>query len=505
MVAGLQKPTFAKATSLTRTTTSVKLATSDRSTAYSKANQKQSLSAVRYGIGAQRTAAGSGLIFNPSKLRDYRATISAQRHYYNDKREGGLYTPPMPQTAPLQSAGNNSGRSSLDKFTLGMQAVNTLTDSLGQILDLSKSGKSSKSGNSSKSNSSVDNMNGAQDNNAGKTAIDGMENAKDSTALKEAIGNANGTLEKLEGQEQDLTEHVNNETVKREYDEAKAGLQDQKKLVKDKERSYKELAGNVNEQKKSLDVAERARDSAKEQCDIAAKKAGKSAEGVTTATTALGDAKSTLARTPEKIKDKEGKEIENPAYKTAKEQVEQKEAELKSAKEALANDKEVEAKAKDNYNAEQDTYQTQTKKFADTEKNLEKAKTACTQAEKELEDAQEKLKDMQDTVNDFENSKKELAEVKEQREKLQAQITKQQARLTQLQNKDQSDLDKINKQIADLDAKISKNNAAIDTTDGVSGKEKRADKNNSNYKAKRAELQEQARVLEQRIAASKAD
>lgn len=496
MVAGLQKPTFAKATSSTRTTTSAKLATSGRSTAYSKANQKQSLSAVSYGIRAQRTVSGSGLIFNPSKLRDYRATISDQRHYYNDNR-AGLYAP-MPQIAPAQSAGNNSGMSSLDKFALGMQAVNTLTGSLGQILDLSKSGKSSKSGNSSNSNSSVAKMNGPKDNNnAGKAAIDGMENAKDSTALRDAIATARGEFDRLDGRETELKNLLNdNKTA--EYNDAKKNVSTKQSEVKDKEKTLSKCRGNVNSSKQSVDVAKNLQDSAEASFNNAEKQVGAADSGVTSATRDYANAKSTLATTPKKIKEN-GEWKDNPKYKDAEEAVRQKKEALEAAKQKLQKSKELSEDAKVAYNKAQGDYEKQNDIYAKTQEALTNAETAEEKAKDDLEKANQDLSNMKEIIETYEKNKSELEQVTEQKGKLKEQIDKQEARLKQLQEQDAKDYEKVNNQKDDLNGKIDKSRSNINADGKVDKSDKKELDKYDRYQAQWREADAKSQELEKRI------
>lgn len=173
-IAGLPKPRFAtKTSSTTRSTTSATLANATRSSNYSQTKS----SAVSFGIRAQRSTVGSGLVFNPSQYNS--GYISQQRHAYNDNRPRFYNMPPVQN----HKCNGSGGMSTLDKIMAFNALAQNLTGTTAQVINALKTPQSNQT-------SGAGGMNGGSPTSIVTESITDMRSATSSIALDNAIKTA---------------------------------------------------------------------------------------------------------------------------------------------------------------------------------------------------------------------------------------------------------------------------------------------------------------------------
>ena len=173
-IAGLPKPRFAtKTSSTTRSTTSATLANATRSSNYSQTKS----SAVSFGIRAQRSTVGTGLVFNPGQYNS--GYISQQRHAYNDNRVRFYNMPPVQN----HKCNGSGGMSTLDKIMAFNALAQNLTGTTAQVINAFKTPQSNQT-------SGTSGMNGGSSTFTVTESITGMRSATSSLALGNAIQTA---------------------------------------------------------------------------------------------------------------------------------------------------------------------------------------------------------------------------------------------------------------------------------------------------------------------------
>lgn len=234
MVAGLQKPNFkARISSTGRATTSATLSKTSRSSGFSQA---KSASAVSYGIRAQRTTAGTGLVFNPSQYNsDY---ISKQRHAFNDNRVRSYERTPI-----LNHVCKGSGMGTFDKIMAFNSIANNILGTTTGVIDSFKKPQT-------KLSTTTRTMDGATTETS--QVVTDMKNAKTSKDLDRAIKLAetesNGLPNKISTAETELSD-LEGKTgeLQTAYDAAVNAVRNNASAITIKENDIKRLESNLYE------------------------------------------------------------------------------------------------------------------------------------------------------------------------------------------------------------------------------------------------------------------
>ena len=460
-----------------RTTASTRLATTTRT------------SVPGFGIMAQRSAVGTGAIFNVKQYNSM--SHSMLRHELNDNRVkvfnnvGGGYYMNLP-----------SSNSSDNKFAAALMAVSTLASIAGTVIDALQSDDGAGTTNRTGSNNTTSSP---AKSDSSTPSLNDMKNANDSTTLRGAIETAE--TDKAEMQSELNTLEGKLPSMKEASEAAKKELEALKPKVEAKQKEVEQKEKNVSDKEKVLDAAERDKTSKLNVAKDMEAAVGKAAENYTKASEALENAKATLASTPETItKTNPGGTTTtepNPAYKQAQEAVKQAEQQKENAKKELDKAKEGHEKAVANYEKAIEAYEKSASDVQTAKDLLKTANNEYETAQKELNDLKKQESSANGKVKEYENALNDKEKLTKNIEKYDNEIKEQKERLTKLEQEEEKELNDTNNQMNSLSDKINKNNGKIDTTDGLNFMEKlrmkRNEKNSDKYDTltdKRDKLQE---------------
>lgn len=432
------------------------------SVSQSLANAQRATGGVSYGIMAQRTAVGSGAIFNVKQFNSN--SIAMQRYQLNANRvrvNNNIVAP---------KAHNCSGSS--NKFNDALVAMQLLNKTLGSLA-AAKTDKSSDTkqpdGGGGIKNSAVTTTSSSSTKSLGE-----MKNASNSTeldaaltkaradkdAIPEKIASANSELSTLKGQTEKLKSDVS--SSQENYDKKQKDVSEKSNVLSQKEGTEKARQIDVDKAGLEFDKAEQGyRQATANVSSLEALLSRMKPDDPNYAATAkdLADAKTELAKADQKLK------VANQAKSDAQKALDKAKEETKAAKEALETSK----------------------------KELEEAKQVKKQAEEDLNKNIKEIDTKQAEVKQLEADKKEL----------ETEIPKQQTRLTNLQKKENNELTKIDGKISTLSNKASNllKGINVNDEDGLSTKDKKnkaeADKLNTEadkLKERKAELEKRKAI-----------
>lgn len=204
-----------------KSTTANKLASSTRS-------------GQSYGIMAQRSAVGSGAIFNVKRYNS--ASISAQRHALNDNRavirNNNIVAPP--------TAHNCSGNNSMNKYAAALAITGMLTKTLGSVVSASKSSNAAQT-------SSV-----AKNGTAG--VINELATAKNSADIQKGLAKVETEMKDYETKIAKAEETISKETKLKSENETK--LKDTENQISEQNQNLRSLTSTKDRLEASIDMNE---------------------------------------------------------------------------------------------------------------------------------------------------------------------------------------------------------------------------------------------------------
>lgn len=285
--------------------------------------------------------------------------------------------------------------------------------------------------------------------------ISKMSSCQDSVSLRGSISEAKSELTNMQGSlgtyEEASTNAQNNmETFENNVKTAESGLKEAKQNVSTATNTVNAREQNRDNCLNKVSKADAAYGK-KETAYAQAHDAHTTATAkLQSATAAVSQAKATLASTPEKI-EIDGVQVDNPAYKTAK-------AELEQANQAEQKAKQAETKAADAEEKAQTEKEEAYNNLQETKAAVDTAKEELETAQEQLDDAKEKQKDAETAQNEanekyndaktqLESAESAVEQYKTQQkniEKLKKAIKKQEERLAKLEKNEQKNYNKYN-------------------------------------------------------------
>ena len=305
------------------------------------------------------------------------------------------------------------------------------------------------------------------------TLLSGMNGATDSASLRQAIANAETRMNELS--------YINNNEYKQMYTDAQKGVEDAKTNIQNYEKEVETAQEGVSTARQAVKSLTETRNVKKGVLENAITKKNRCSSEYAKARTNVVAAEAHLASIPEKIRDNNGNEIDNPAYTQAKKALETAEEQEKKAKSNLDKATKAEINAdKDVQKAEQELVAEQTK-LDNAENELKANEDKLAEANKKLTEANQELEKHQAVVDKYEKLKKEY-------EQLKTEIPKQKERLAKIEKEEEKEFDKLSK-------KVDKENKKVDRrkTGGITKTENKLNESSNkkieSYNNRKSELE----------------
>lgn len=447
-----------------------------------------------YGIMAQRSAVGTGAIFNVKRYNS--ASISAQRHALNDNRtvvknNNIIGTPVAPHTC--------SGNNGMNKYAAALAVTGMLTKTLGSLTSIKgSSGDTSISrfNNTQKTSGSGDSVSTDQ------SALSAMKGAKDSTSLRAAIETAQNSRTALNEQKMQLDSSIgelkqNADTAKSDMDCMKQEVKDQTDVVNGLQKDLKEATNQLNPSKEALESAK--------------KNLGEAGDGVRTAIQGEQTAETNLASAKQNFAsmapNDPGYAAAQAAVTKAEAQVQTAEAKVTQAKQELDKAQNERALAEEQYTkadqAQQkamDNYNKLEAQVDKLEKTVQEKETELKKQQETLNQLQEKLDSAQGAITKYEDALDKQKALDKDIKKYDSEIKEQQERLAKLEKEEQKELTKTGNDVTNILGKIGSRNNTIDNDNGKTlFKENRAIKKNEKDSAKLNGLQAKQAELQRKV------
>lgn len=461
-----------------------------------------------YGIMAQRSAVGTGAIFNVKRYNS--ASISAQRHALNDNRtvvknNNVIGTPVAPHTC--------SGNNGTNKYAAALAVTGMLTKTLGSLTSIKgSSGDTSISrfNNTQKTSGSGDSVSTDQ------SALSAMKDAKDSTSLRAAIETAQNSRTTLNEQKMQLDSSIgelkqNADTAKSDMDCMKQEVKEQTDVVNGLQKDLKEATNQLNPSKEALEGAKKNLGEAGDAVRTAIQGEQTAKTNLSNAQSDLSNAKTNLASAKQNLAsmapNDPGYAAAQAAVTKAESQVQAAEAKVTQAEQeldkaqnerALAEEQYTKAdqaqqKAMDNYNK----LEVQVDKL---EKTVQEKETELKKQQETLNQLQEKLDSAKGAITKYEDALDKQKALDKDIKKYDSEIKEQQERLTKLEKEEQKELTKTGNDVTNILGKIGSRNDTIDNDNGkTSFKENRAIKKNEKDSAKLNGLQAKQAELQRKV------
>lgn len=226
MTPGINKPGLAKLNTQSSTlgSASFKATTANKLASSTRSGQS-------YGIMAQRSAVGTGAIFNVKRYNS--ASISAQRHALNDNRtiirNNNVIGTPI---APHNCSGNNA----MNKYAAALAVTGMLTKTLGSIVSATKSSNTQQA-------SSV-----AKNGTAG--VLNELATAKNSADIQKGLAQVETEMKDYESQIADAEKTIKEETELKSQNETK--LKDTETQIQSEKQNIAKQEGTITKLKSSI-------------------------------------------------------------------------------------------------------------------------------------------------------------------------------------------------------------------------------------------------------------
>ena len=429
-----------------KTTASKGLATTPKATGLAF----KTTTTAYYGVGAKRSVAGSGALFNAKAYNS--DSIGMQRYQLNSNRTRIADVWNNPNWANLQKASGNDG---MNKFAAGLMAVNMLAGLTAQAIDVANSFKSSGSTDAIKAKD-------GDNKTSSTTSLNEMKSAKDSSTLRGAIETAKNNkaqmqsdLKALEGKLPAMKKA--SEAATKQLEELTPKVEAKEKEVKAKETDVTEKEGKVKEKKSSLEAAEKRLAS----CDTAFKEACTQYDN---AQAGLTQAKTSLASAKANIDHNTGKPAE-PAYSRAEEAVKRAEENVRQAEDAKQKAAGNLEQAKTDNNTAKQVYLNAQEALKEANNDLNKSKQELEQLKEELEPLKQQQSDAQKQVDAYKKAVDQQTELKSNIASLEAEIPAQEKRLTELESKEAKGLKGAESTILQMADKLAGKDGKLGTED----------------------------------------
>lgn len=485
MTPGINRPGLAKLNTQSSTlgSASFKATTANKLASSTRSGQS-------YGIMAQRSAVGTGAIFNVKRYNS--ASISAQRHALNDNRtiirNNNVIGTPI---APHNCSGNNA----MNKYAAALAITGMLTKTLGSLTSIK----------GSSGDSAISKLNNMQKTNGGSAmeskdlpALSAMSDAKDSTSLRAAIETAEADKASMQSELAQLESQL--PSMKETSEAATKQLKELEPKVDAKEKEVKQKENIVSDKETALSAAEKDKASKLEVAKNMEAAVGEAATNYTKASEALVNAESTLASTPKTKIGPNGVEVPNePAYSNAQKAVETARKQKQEAQTKLDEAKANHEKAVGNYEKSITAYEKAAKDVQTAKDELKTANDELEKSQKELNELKKQESDANGKVKAYKEALDKQKDLTKNIEKYGDNIKSQKTRLAELEKKESEELRNTNEQMNSLSNKIDARNGKIDTKDGLSFMEKRRLAKNEKNSAKYESLTNTRNELQERV------
>ena len=223
---------------------------------------------------------------------------------------------------------------------------------------------------------------------------------------------------------------------------------------------------------------------------------GQAATNYTQASEALVAAKAKLASTPKTIMGPDGTPIENPAYQEALNAVKNAEAQKTEAQKALDEARKNHESAVNNYEKSVKAYEDAAQQLQTAKEELEKANAELDKAQEELNALKKQQSDAQAQVKKYEDALEQQKDLEEGIADYKKEIAEQNKRLQGLVKKEAKELEETVTKMNGLADKISDRNEDINSSDGLSFREKNKLRRNERNSDEYARLTEKRNELE---------
>ena len=343
-----------------RTTASTRLATTTRT------------SVPGFGIMAQRSAVGTGAIFNVKQYNSM--SHSMLRHELNDNRVkvfnnvGGGYYMNLP-----------SSNSSDNKFAAALMAVSTLASIAGTVIDALQSDDGAGTTNRTGSNNTTSSA--AED--SSTTSLNDMKNADSSTELSAALTKAKADQQVIPGKLETANSELS--TLKGQTDGLKSASEKAEGDYQQNLSDIKTKTEEVNTAQNSVTSCQTSYDSAKSNYEQAMLDSMKNPSDMNLRS-AVTKAKQQMDRAEEQLKN-------------AKTTLEQKQGELKGLQEKTEGLKQAAGDTKDAYDTNLKNIETKEKEVKQLTEDKKELDSEIPKQEKRLQELQKKEDSELDKVN----------------------------------------------------------------------------------------------------------
>ena len=490
---GFVKPKIT--TSSMRTSVSSSLSTATRSTTCSSSMTRSgSIFGTNFGVFAQRSSTGLGLHNN--YLLYNSGNTSELRHSLNDNR-----TPLFNNIYYAEP--HHHDDSKMNKFMGVMMGLGMAAGIGGMIFNMVQQSKASDIAtlNDAQRAGAKGNPNGklgtevpGSTSGVSSQALASMKEAKDSTSLRAAIESAGNYQTGLETQLQELEATLPD--LKANSEAATKQLEDLKPIVDAKEQEVKQKEKDVSDKTSVMEGAEKDKTSKLNVVKDMENAVGQAATNYTQASEALVAAKAKLASTPKTIMGPDGTPIENPAYQEALNAVKNAEAQKTEAQKALDEARKNHESAVNNYEKSVKAYEDAAQQLQTAKEELEKANAELDKAQEELNALKKQQSDAQAQVKKYEDALEQQKDLEEGIADYKKEIAEQNKRLQGLVKKEAKELEETVTKMNGLADKISDRNEDINSSDGLSFREKNKLRRNERNSDEYARLTEKRNELE---------
>lgn len=402
--------------------------------------------ATSYGIFAQRSAAGTGAIFNPKQT--YGSAIDAQRAYMNANRTivgNNFY-----------GGHNCSGNydSGMNKFMAGMMALNMLGELTAQTVNAVKSTKSTEgAGGNDKT---------ATTTSSSTKSLNEMKSAKDSSTLRGAIESAKADKSGMEAELKTLESKL--PEMKEASEAAQKKVDELKPQVKQAEQDYKDAEASEKECKTNFENAEQNLKNKDSGFNDACKNLQTAKNGLSSAKGALSSARANLASAEANIDPKTKQPVE-PAYSQAKDAVAKAEKDVQTAEQEVQKAEKNKQEAQGSLEEAKESKNTAKQWYLESQDKLKSAETTLKQTKENYENWQSELNKQQKVVDDYNNAVKQQTELKSKISTLDTEIPAQEKRLGELEQKEEKGLAAAENTILQMKDKMSGKDGILGTED----------------------------------------
>lgn len=429
-----------------KTTASKGLATTPKATGLAF----KTTTTAYYGVGAKRSVAGSGALFNAKAYNS--DSIGMQRYQLNSNRTRIADVWNNPNWANLQKASGNDG---MNKFAAGLMAVNMLAGLTAQAIDVANSIKSSGSTDAIKAKD-------GDNKTSSTTSLNEMKSAKDSSTLRGAIESAKADKSGMESELQQLESEL--PSMKKASETAQKKVDELKPQVKQAEQDYKDAKASEKECKTNFENAEQNLKNKDSEFNDACKKLQTAQNGLSSAKGALSSARANLASAEANIDPKTKQPVE-PAYSQAKDAVAKAEKDVQTAEQEVQKAEKNKQEAQGSLEEAKESKNTAKQWYLESQDKLKSAETTLKQTKENYENWQSELNKQQKVVDDYNNAVKQQTELKSKISTLDTEIPAQEKRLGELEQKEEKGLAAAENTILQMKDKMSGKDGILGTED----------------------------------------